>query len=95
MVTHLHIGFTVKDCERWKKGYDASLDARKASGEISYVVYRSADDPNVITVLSVQQSAERVRAFMDSPDLKERMEAAGIVRMGQQLILEETDRGVH
>jgi quinol monooxygenase YgiN len=95
MVTHLHVGFRVEDYEQWKEGYDASLEGRKASGEISFVVYRNVDDPNVVTVLSVQQSAEQIRAFMASPDLQQRMKVAGIVQMGQQLILEEMDSGTH
>jgi quinol monooxygenase YgiN len=93
MVTHLHIGFMVEDYEQWKEGYDASAEQRKASGEISFQVFRNVDDPNTVTVLSVQESAEQVRAFMDSPDLKAAMEAAGIVEMGQMLILEEMDSG--
>lgn len=78
-----------------EEGYDASIEQRRASGELSFQVFRSVDDPNTVTVLSVQESAERVRAFMDSPDLKERMAAAGIVEMGQMFILEEMDSGTH
>lgn len=95
MVTHMHVGFRVEDNERWKKGYDESVEQRKAAGEISYRIFRDVDDPNIITVMSVQQSAERVQAFLDSPDLKERMKAAGIIEMGQMLILEEMASGVH
>ena len=95
MVTHMHVGFRVEDYERWKAGYDESVELRKASGEISYRIFRSVGNPNVITVTSVQQSAERVHAFLDSPDLKERMKAAGIVEMGTMLVLEEMDSGVH
>jgi quinol monooxygenase YgiN len=95
MVTHLHVAFKVEDYSRWKEGYDASLEQRKASGEGSFQVYRNVDDPNTVTVLSVQQSAERVQAFMDSPDLQARMKAAGITQTGQMLILEETDSGTH
>ena len=95
MVTHLHVGFKVEDYEQWKQGYDASIEQRKAAGEISFQVFRSVDDPNTVTVLSVQQSAEQVQAFMDSPDLKARMKAAGITQMGQMLIMEETDSGTH
>ena len=95
MVTHLHVGLRVEDYERWKDGYDASIEQRKASGEISFKVYRSVDDPNLVTVLSVQESAEKVMAFMDSPDLQTRMKAAGITQMGQQLLLEEMDSGTH
>jgi quinol monooxygenase YgiN len=95
MVTHLHIGFKVEDYKRWKEGYDASIEQRKASGEISFQVFRNADDPNTVTVLSVQESAERVQAFIDSPDLKARMKAAGITQMGRMLIMEEMDSGTH
>jgi quinol monooxygenase YgiN len=95
MVTHLHVGFKVKNYEQWKQGYDASIEQRKASGEISFQVFRNVDDPNIVTVLSVQQSAEQVQAFMDSPDLQARMKASGITEMGQILIMEEMDGGKH
>jgi quinol monooxygenase YgiN len=95
MVTHLHVGFKVKNYEQWKEGYDASIEQRKAGGEISFQVFRNVDDPNTVTVLSVQESAEQVQAFMDSPDLKARMKASGITEMGQMLIMEEMDRGTH
>ena len=95
MITHMHVAFRVEDYERWKEGYDTSIEQRKASGEVSYRILRSVDDPNVVTVLSVQQSAERVQAFLHSPDLKERMKAAGVSEMGRMLILEEMDQGVH
>ena len=95
MVTHLHVGFKVEDYNRWKEGYDASIEQRKAAGEVSYQVFRNVDDPNTVTVLSVQESAEKVQAFMDSPDLQTRMEGAGITQMGQMLIVEEMDSGTH
>jgi len=95
MVTHLHVGFKVENYQRWKEGYDASIEQRKAAGEISFQVFRNVDAPNTVTVLSVQKSAEQVHAFMDSPDLKARMAAAGITQMGQMLIMEEMDSGVH
>jgi len=95
MVTHLHVGFKVENYEQWKEGYDASIEQRKATGEVSFQVFHNVDDPNIVTVLSVQESAEQVQAFMDSPDLKARMEAAGITEMGQMLIVEEMDSGTH
>ena len=95
MVTHLHVGFKVENYEEWKEGYDASIEQRKAAGEVSFQVFRNVDDPNTVTVLSVQESAEQVQAFMDSPDLKARMEAAGITEMGQMLMMEEMGSGTH
>ena len=95
MVTHLHVGFKVKNYEQWKQGYDASIEQRKAAGEISFKVFRNVNDPNIVTVLSVQESAEKLQAFIDSPDLKARMEAAGIIEMGQMFVMEEMDNGTH
>lgn len=95
MVTHVHVGFKVGNYKQWKKEYDASIEQRKASGEISFQVFRNADDPNTVTVLSKQKSAKQIQAFMDSPDLKARMKAAGITRMGKMFIMEEMDSGTH
>jgi len=95
MITQMHVGFRVEDYERWKAGYDASIEQRKAAGEISFAVYRNADDPNIVTVVSEQESAERLLEFFNSPDLQEKMKAAGIVEMGANLLVEEMDRGVH
>ena len=95
MVTHMHVGFKVADYDQWKRGYDESVEQRKASGEVSYRLFRNLGNPSIVTVLSVQQSAERVQAFLDSPGLKERMKVAGIIEMGQMFILEEMDSGVH
>ena len=72
----------------------ASSSGRRP-GKVSYTIYRSTDDPKVVTVVSVQQSAERVQGFIDSPDLKERMKQAGIVEMGKMVILKEMGSGVH
>jgi quinol monooxygenase YgiN len=95
MVTYVHVGFKVENYERWKEEYDAGIEQRKAAGEISFQVFRNVDDPNTVTVLSVQESVEQVQAFMDSPDIKARMEAAGITEMGQTLIMEKMDSGTH
>ena len=95
MVTHLHVGFKVKNYEQWKQGYDASIEQRKAAGEISFKVFHNVNDPNTVTVLSVQESAEKLQAFVDSPDLKARMGAAGIIEMGKMFIVEEMDNGTH
>lgn len=95
MVTHLHVGFKVENYEKWKNEYDKSINARKSAGEISFKVYRDTDDPNTVTVLSVQENAEQIIAFMDSPDLKARMKAACITKMGQMFIMEEMDAGIH
>ncbi|MFC2099650.1 antibiotic biosynthesis monooxygenase [Candidatus Bipolaricaulota bacterium] len=94
MVTHMHIAFRVEDYDQWKSGYDASSERRRAAGETSYQVFRDLADRNLVTVVSMQESAEGVQAFLDSPGLAEAMKASGVVEMGRVLLLEEVDRGV-
>ncbi len=50
MVTHLHVGFKVKNYDQWKEGYDASIEQRKAAGEISFKVFRNKE-PKPVTFL--------------------------------------------
>jgi quinol monooxygenase YgiN len=93
MVTHLHVGFKVKNYDDWKQGYDASKDERREAGELAFKVYRNVDDPDTVTVLSVQKDAEKIKAFINSPHIKELMMEAGVKEMGQMFILEEMDSG--
>ncbi len=95
MVTGLHAGFIVKDFAEWKKGFDAHLEQRKAGGEVAFRVFRNADDPNTLTVLTEHESLEQLQAFLNSPELKLAMEQAGITKMGTMLFLEEVDSGTH
>jgi quinol monooxygenase YgiN len=95
MVTHMHVEFKVGNYRQWKKEYDASIEQRKAAGEISFQVFRNMADPNTVTVVSTQKNAKQIQAFMDSPDLKARMKAAGITKMGKMFIMKEMDSGTH
>ena len=95
MVHQIHAGFKVGDFDEWKAEYDASAEARKATGEISYQVYRDVNDPNSVTVICQYPSVEGIQDWMDSPDLQERMKRAGITEMGQMMYLEEVDSGSH
>ena len=95
MISCLHVGFKVNDYETWKQGYDSHVERRKAAGERAFRVFRNVDDPNTVSVLSVQESVEKVQAFLESPELKAAMQAAGVTEMGRMLIVEETDSGSH
>ena len=67
---------------------------RREAGEVAFTVYHDVDDPNTVTVLSVQKDAEGIKAFMASPNLKKLMEEAGITQMGRMYIMEEADSGI-
>lgn len=95
MVTGLHAGFIVEDYADWKRGFDAHVEQRKAGGEVAYRVFRDADDPNTLTVLTEHGNLKQLQAFLGSAEIKLAMEQAGITKMGTMLFLEEVDSGTH
>jgi quinol monooxygenase YgiN len=68
----------VADFAAWKRGFDDHAAARADAGILGHAINRSADDPNVVIVYMQARSLEQLRAFADSPSLKEAMKRAGV-----------------
>lgn len=69
----------VKDWGAWKKVFDSHKQARMDAGLTDRVVAHTAgDDHNVILVFAVADMA-KAKAFMQSKDLKDKMNEAGVV----------------
>jgi hypothetical protein len=73
------ISHEVKDYSAWKKGFDADETNRAKAGLKVVSVYRSAENPNVITGLIEAPSAEVAQKFLSNPNLKSAMEKAGVI----------------
>jgi len=84
---------TVEDYEQWKKVFDEDASRRKSLGSKGGRLYRSADNPNEMTIVWDWESLEKARQFATSPDLREVMEKAGVVGMPQVIFLEEIEDG--
>jgi hypothetical protein len=69
----------VKDFRSWKKAFDDHAGAQKAAGLTKPRVFRSADDPNETIILMDYKDLKMAKTFGASTDLKETMEAAGVV----------------
>ncbi|MGA2372015.1 MAG: antibiotic biosynthesis monooxygenase [Candidatus Korobacteraceae bacterium] len=93
-MVHVLIRHKVSDYNRWKEGFDAHLSARKRAGETGYHVFHNAEDAREIFVLSDWQSSEAARKFMDSADLRDAMQKAGVVGAPEVQYLEDA-RSVH
>ena len=74
----LFVRHEVADYGVWRKAFDAFAPTAKKSGAINGSVYRSADNPNDVTVTHDFHSVEKARAFAASPELKAAMEKAGV-----------------
>jgi quinol monooxygenase YgiN len=57
--------------------YDGASEMQRAAGVTDASVYRDEDDPNVVLVVHRFGSRADGEAFMDNPDAKSAMEAAG------------------
>ena len=75
----LFVRHSVKDFDAWKAAYDAFDAERQTMGVTGHGVYQVEGRPNEVTIYHHFDSLDQARSFVDSPRLKEVMEAAGVV----------------
>ena len=92
-MAYLLIRHKVKDYPVWKKVFDDFIETRRASGEKSWQVWHTHDDPNNLILLFKWDSLENARAFMIKPELQETMAKAGVVNLPEAFFIEEYERG--
>jgi quinol monooxygenase YgiN len=69
----------VQDYDAWRVVYDGFEDFRQASGIVGHAVSREYDDPNRVIVYHQAEELDALREFVESTELKETMERAGVV----------------
>ena len=69
----------VLDFAKWKVGYDAHAPKRAEAGLVEKHLLRSADDGNEVVLLFEAKDLNRAKAFIASADLRETMQAVGVV----------------
>ena len=74
----LFVRHEVADYGVWRKSFDGFSATQKKLGVTYKAVYRSADDPNDVTVIHDFHSLETAKAFAGSAKLKAAMEKAGV-----------------
>lgn len=77
-MTHMLITNKVKNFPAWEKEFDNFYDFRKSHGELSYHLFRLDDDENVVVTLFRWDTFENAKAFVQSPELKDALEKAGV-----------------
>lgn len=91
-MSYILVQHSVEDYARWKIEFDKNGSARKAGGSKGAFVFRSAEDPNQVTVLLEWDDLDRARAFASSDELREAMQRAGVTGPPGVSFLEEMDR---
>jgi hypothetical protein len=88
----LMIRHKVNDYDTWKPVYDEDAGNRKAHGSKGGRLYRNTNNPNEIVALFEYDDLENARKFSESPELRERMQRAGVADRPDIFFLEEVER---
>ena len=68
----------VEDYDRWKTAYDAFGPTQEKYGIAGHAVHQVLGNPNQVVVYHQGKDHEALRRFLDSPELKEAMQGAGV-----------------
>lgn len=71
----------VADFDTWKAGYDGGADLRAQAGVTAAKAYRSAENPNEITVFHEFANREAMEAFGKNAAFQEAIKRSGVLSM--------------
>lgn len=69
----------VADFDKWLAVFDMNEDVRRAAGFLGHHINRAEEDANDVTTYMAVSDIDAAKAFAASPDLRERMQEAGVV----------------
>ncbi len=83
----------VANFEAWKKEFDSFYKDRKLAGERSYSIGHLKGDPSTAYVINEWDDLASYEAFLNSPELSEKMKNAGVMEAPHSIIFEELNKG--
>lgn len=93
VMTQVLIKHKVNDYAAWRYSFDNFADFRKSSGEKSYRILHSKDDPNDLTILFEWDAQENAETFLASHELRSKMQEAGVAETPKIQFLNEVANG--
>jgi len=76
---YVMISHKVANYAKWKRTVKSHAKWRKASGEKCFYACRNSKSPNDLMVWCEWDSAARMKKFMESAELREAMQGAGVL----------------
>jgi len=73
----------VKDFDSWLSAFDADKARREGEDMKELGIYRTQDNGNEFMIMFEVQDVSKFRSMMDSPELKETMQEAGVLEPPQ------------
>jgi quinol monooxygenase YgiN len=89
MMIFILVRHQVADYDRWQAEFQADASRRMNSGEQSVRVFRDADDPKMITIIEEWPDFPTAQMFIQSEDLRRRMQAGGVIGDPTIMFLQE------
>ncbi|MEH1126953.1 antibiotic biosynthesis monooxygenase family protein [Micromonospora sp. CPCC 206061] len=87
LIANLH----VRDYDTFKSVFDELQTARQEHGAIGHRLHRGLDDPNKVIVVTEYRDADDARRFVQSTELKEAQQRAGVDAPGDFSLCEEIE----
>ncbi len=88
-MAHAIFRHKVSDYGKWRSVFDEAIKMRRDAGEVSSRIFRIADDPNNILVFQEWDSVDNAAKFVQSTELKEAMQQAGVLEQPDVYFLNE------
>ncbi len=89
---YMLIRHKVQDYAKWKSAFDDHGSTREASGSKGGTLFRSAENPSETISLFEWDDLDRARQFIQSDDLREAMQSAGVADQPDIYFLDEVER---
>lgn len=90
-MTYVLVIHEVEDYDKWKSVYDEDGATRKAKDSKGAFLFRSAEDPNQLVVLTQWEDMESAKNFAESDDLRITMQKAGVKGRPEVYYLEDIE----
>lgn len=78
--------------EKWKSVFDKNMDSRMDNGSKEAHVFRNVNNQDEVVILYEWDNLDNAKQFFESPDLKAKMENAGVKEMPDVHLLEGMGR---
>jgi quinol monooxygenase YgiN len=85
------IDHPVADYDTWRAAYDAFDAQRRDMGIVGHAVNQELGNPNRVVVYHQAEDVETLRAFVESTELRETMERAGVVGEPEIMFVEPVE----
>ncbi len=87
----VYIKHQVANFKNWRELYDGHRQTRKEKGCLEEWLFQKFDDENDVTILFAWDNEDRAREFIQSQDLKDAMQKAGVMQKPEIRFLNQVE----